>query len=96
MRIALAAALVALSLPAAAQESAGLQCHDAQAIAKALDEKYHEAPVGLGLESAGNLVQVYASEDGETWTIVATMPTGVSCIVAAGTRWEALPVGAPA
>ncbi len=33
-------------------------------------------------------MQIFASDDGATWTVVMTHPTGVSCIVADGVLWE--------
>jgi hypothetical protein len=66
-------------------------CHNATEIAKQLSSKYDEAPVAFGLQSNGNLLQVYSSEEKDTWTVVSTTPTGMSCIVAAGKRWESLP-----
>jgi hypothetical protein len=68
-----------------------MPCHNATEIAKQLSNKYAEAPVAFGLQSNGNLLQVYASEEKGTWTVVSTSPTGMSCIVAAGKRWESLP-----
>ena len=81
--------------PAGAQTAPGnprMPCHNATEIAKQLSNKYDEAPVAFGLQSNGNLLQVYSSEQKGTWTVVSTTPTGVSCIVAAGKRWESLPV----
>jgi hypothetical protein len=69
-----------------------MPCHNATEIAKQLSSKYDEAPVAFGLQSNGNLLQVYSSEEKGTWTVVSTTPTGVSCIVAAGKRWESLPI----
>lgn len=68
-----------------------MPCHSAAEIAKQLSSKYDEAPVAFGLQSNGNLLQVYASEDKGTWTVVSTTPAGMSCIVAAGKGWETLP-----
>ena len=68
-----------------------MPCHNATEIAKQLSSKYEEAPVAFGLQSNGNLLQVYASEDKNTWTVVSTTPGGLSCIVAAGKRRESLP-----
>ena len=68
-----------------------MPCHDATEIAKQLNRKYDEAPVAFGLQTNGNLLQVYASEEKGTWTVVSTTPQGLSCIVAAGKRWETLP-----
>src|SRR5262245_34166145 len=69
-----------------------MPCHNATEIAKQLSSKYDEAPVAFGLQSNGNLLQVYSSEAKDTWTVVSTTPAGMSCIVAAGKRWESLPV----
>jgi hypothetical protein len=69
-----------------------MPCHNAIEIAKQLSNKYDEAPVAIGLQSNGNLLQVYSSEEKNTWTVVSTTPTGVTCIIAAGKRWVSLPV----
>jgi hypothetical protein len=69
-----------------------MPCHNANEIAKQLNSRYDESPVAFGLQSNGNLLQVYASEDKSTWTVVSTTPQGLSCIVAAGKTWEALPL----
>jgi hypothetical protein len=74
-----------------APSNARMPCHNASEIAKQLSTKYDEAPVAFGLQSNGNLLQVYSSEEKGTWTVVSTTPTGVSCIVAAGKHWESLP-----
>ena len=85
----------ALASTAVAQQApqAGMRmpCHNATEIAKQLSSKYEEAPVAFGMQSNGNLLQVYSSEEKDTWTVVSTTPAGLSCIVAAGKRWESLP-----
>jgi len=81
--------------PAAAQQApaAGqLQCDAHDKITKHLGAQFTEDPVSLGLARNGKVVQVFSTEDGETWTIVMTAPEGVSCIVAAGKYWQNLPV----
>jgi len=75
----------------APQRGMRMPCHNATEIAKQLSSKYDEAPVAFGLQSNGNLLQVYSSEEKDTWTVVSTTPGGMSCIVAAGKRWESLP-----
>lgn len=79
--------LIAQANPAGAR----MPCHNAAEIAKQLGSKYEEAPVAFGLQSNGNLLQVYASDAKDTWTVVSTTPNGMSCIVAAGKKWESLP-----
>jgi len=54
---------------------------------KHLSENYQEAPVAMGLTANGGLLEVVASEDG-SWTIIVTMPNGMSCGVASGMNWE--------
>ena len=84
----------AFTSPLAAQGTQGgvrMPCHNAAEIAKQLSSKYEEAPVAFGLQSNGNLLQVYASTQKDTWTVVSTTPNGMSCIVAAGKKWESLP-----
>jgi hypothetical protein len=84
----------AFASPLGAQSAPGnmrMPCHNATEIAKQLSSKYDEAPVAFGLQSNGNLLQVYSSESKDTWTVVSTTPGGLSCIVAAGKRWESLP-----
>ncbi|MGI9509109.1 MAG: hypothetical protein ACR2QJ_07160 [Geminicoccaceae bacterium] len=94
----LAGLTMALALPvtsASAQSAASglrIPCHDATEIAKQLSKKYEEAPIAFGMQSNGNLLQIYTSQSKHTWTVVSTTPTGKSCIVAAGKRWENLPL----
>lgn len=83
--------IAATSAPAQSAAGMRMPCHDANEIAKQLSTKYEEAPVAFGLQSNGNLLQIYTSETKNTWTVVSTTPTGKSCIVAAGKRWESLP-----
>ena len=88
----LLAALVAAFLwaaPAAAQ----YPCAERSGIIDDLATKYSEAPVAMGLVNNGGVIEVLATSDGTTWTIIITMPNGVSCILAAGESWEAIPAG---
>ena len=41
-------------------------------------------------DEKGRVVEVFASEDGKSWTIVATMATGVACMLSSGDGWEAV------
>jgi hypothetical protein len=57
-----------------------------------LASKFSETPVAMGIASNGGVVEVYSSGAGESWTIVITMPNGMSCMIASGENWEAVPV----
>lgn len=56
-----------------------------------LAEKYGETPVALGLSSTGHLMEIFASSDGKTWSVIFTNAQGISCFVAAGERFEIAP-----
>jgi hypothetical protein len=63
-------------------------CASDEAVSKELESRYGEVPVARGLASDGKLLQVFASEDGISWTVVLTRPDGVSCIAATGRYWQ--------
>ena len=53
-----------------------------------LDGQYSEQRVSAGLETGGRLIEVFATADGGTWTMVMTTPNGVTCVIAAGLEWQ--------
>jgi len=78
-----AVAVVAFAGPAMAQTV----CSDRAKFLDHLARGYQEAPAAMGLASNGAVLEVLTSESG-TWTIILTMPTGTSCVVASGEAWE--------
>ncbi len=55
-----------------------------------LKRDYAETPVGHGLTNANDrLIELFASKDGETWTLLLTYPNGQSCAFIAGHDWRA-------
>ncbi len=44
----------------------------------------------MGVSKDGGLVEVLTSGPGSTFTIIVTMPNGLTCMVAAGDSWESL------
>ena len=50
--------------------------------------RFQETVVALGLTSTGRLLEVYASTNGETWTLVITTPEGMSCLAISGEAWR--------
>lgn len=81
--------VVAAPLPAAAQ--AQQACAKRTDIIKHLSGQYQETPVAIGLADNGSLVEILASTDGSTWTLLFSLPTGVSCLVATGQDWQTAP-----
>lgn len=84
--------LVALTLafcaPAHAQ---GRNCADRAMIVERLASGYGETRQSVGLAMDGSLVEVFAALDTGTWSILMTSPGRPTCLVAAGTSFEALP-----
>lgn len=81
------AVVAAMAAPAGAQGPTGPPCAPRDEVVALLHQRFGEAVVGRGLSAGGSLVEVYASGGG-TWTIVATRPAGVSCLIAAGDAWD--------
>jgi hypothetical protein len=92
------AALLGSMTPAAAQSPQA--CAKRIDIIKHLTGQFHETPVAIGLSDNGSLLEILASTDGKTWTLLFSLPTGMSCLMATGQDWQALPrvaeVGPPA
>jgi hypothetical protein len=83
------AALISTGIPLPASAQAPAMCAARADIVANLQGKFSEAPVAIGLDNGGGVVEVLASPDGGTWTIIVTDTHGVSCLMAAGEYWEA-------
>jgi hypothetical protein len=81
-----AALAVVLSIATGAAAQSNF-CLERDKLVEALDGKYSEKPIAAGLDNAGKLLEVFATGDGATWTMIMTAPGGKSCIVAAGEKW---------
>lgn len=86
---------VPLALLAGAADASAV-CNDRQAILDYLANEHGETPVASGTANNGGTVEVVASENGETWTILITMPDGRTCMMAAGNGWQNAPLVAAA
>jgi len=60
-----------------------------------LAQRFGETLRSVGLQRAEGIVEVYASEETGTWTILVTRPDGLSCLLAAGELWEEEPKTVP-
>ena len=80
-----AAALATTTFDAAAQ---GASCAKRDMIVERLSTKYGETRQSAGLNQNNGMVEVFASDESGTWTILVTMPNGISCLMAAGNSWE--------
>ena len=81
--MALLSGLALVARPADAQSIAAPRPE----IVKQLGDAYAEAPVAIGLTQTGNVIELFSTGDGSTWTIVVTTPDGLSRVVASGESW---------
>ncbi len=84
--LALVPVLTLGSFEAAAQSA----CSPRSEVVGHLAKKYGEAPVAIGVTNKGGLVEVRTTSDGNTWTIIVSMPNGTACMVAAGEGWRTM------
>ncbi len=83
--LALAFTLNFMMTPEVLAQEAACQTH--AGLATLLEERFAEKPVAAGLESGGRLIELFASADNTSWTMVTTTPAGESCVMAAGEYW---------
>jgi hypothetical protein len=83
----LALGVLGAALLGGGEAAAQAACAPRADLAKQLESRYGERPTGLGLSGRQRLIEFYRTEDGQTWTLVATDAQGRSCIVEAGSAW---------
>lgn len=77
--------LASLAAPAFAE---GNVCGEREIIVRRLQDKYGETRQSMGLQQNNGVVEIFASDASGTWTILVTMPNGMTCLVAAGEAWD--------
>jgi hypothetical protein len=66
-------------------------CNDKRTVDSVLRGKYGESPQFHGIDQNGNLMEIYVSKDGKTYTIVVTTPNQWACMLNGG--YEFHPMG---
>ena len=61
-------------------------------LSQALEQRYAEVPVAVGLVDSKTIIEIFARADGDTWTIVTSRADGMSCVLGAGKAWQLLPI----
>ena len=79
-----------LSTAAYAQSVAGVPCADRSMATTQLHELYGERRIGYGLAANGSVIELFAAPNG-SFTLFATSPGGISCLIATGQSWEPPP-----
>lgn len=87
-------AIAALSQPsrqwdgaAAAEASA---CGKRSELLAHLAGRFAEEPVARGQTRDGAVVEILASIDGASFTVIRTTPDGISCLIATGSDWNSV------
>jgi hypothetical protein len=91
LRTALVVALTGLSSLYSVASAQQPMCTERNQVLNQLSNQYSEAPVAMGVANNGGVLEILSSRAGKSWTIILTMPSGVTCMIAAGENWEALP-----
>ncbi len=71
-------------------------CAERTAVVDRLQQQYGETRQSIGLGQNNAVVEMFASSATGTWTILVTLPSGMSCLVASGESWERLAEDLPA
>ena len=69
-------------------------CAPRATVVEQLEGSWGEVRRSAGLGASNRLIELFVAEETGTWTIIATLPTGLTCILAAGTDFELLPLPA--
>lgn len=72
----------------AAHAQGQANCAERSQVIERLQTKYGESRRSIGLAANNGVVETYASDESGTWTIVITLPNGMTCLVAAGNAFE--------
>lgn len=82
-----------LVAPVAVQAQA---CGQRGTIAEVLSGTYGETMRAVGQIDGKTVLEVWATPDGATWSLLVTKASGLSCILHAGTDWLQAPPDPPA
>ncbi len=80
---------------AAAQGRSTQVCGQRAAIIAQLNTRFGEQVRAIGLAGQTRIVEVFASDETGTWTITITSLDGITCLMATGQNYEALPPTPP-
>lgn len=72
------------------------QCAPREQVLPVLQQKYGEARMGMGLVGTGQVMEIFTNPETGTWTITASLPDGVMCLVASGEHYESVTENLPA
>jgi len=83
-----ASAALFIAMIAASPALADVICNPRAELVEHLKEKYDEQPAAFGLNNDGRLLELFATPDRKTWTLLITDESGISCVVTSGKNWQ--------
>jgi hypothetical protein len=95
MMFALSLGFAGLILATHAAHSAP-QCASRDQVLPVLQQKYGEARLGMGLVGTAQMMEIFTNPETGTWTITASLPDGLMCLVASGEHFEVIVEPLPA
>lgn len=82
--------ILGAALLAATSVQAAQQCGNRATVLDRLASKYGESRQSVGLAANNGVVEIFASKETGTWTILVTQPSGQTCLIASGQAFEAM------
>lgn len=79
---------LALLLPAGLAQAQNAQCADHLTMQQHLAENWGESRQSIALDAANSVVELYASSETGTWSLLVTTPGGPTCMIASGNAFE--------
>lgn len=85
----------AASLMATSAAAQSRNCAEHAMVVERLASGYGESRQSIGISANNTVVEVFASLETGTWTIVVTQPGGPTCLVASGEAFQVLAEALP-
>jgi hypothetical protein len=80
----------------AGAQAGALQCGPRAAVMAQLADRYGETRRSIGLAANNMVMELFASEVSQSWTITVTTTQGQTCLIASGQGYEAMVEPLPA
>lgn len=77
--------LISIAVPAEAQ---GQRCAPRAQVIELLSSRHDETRRAIGLTANHTVMELYASDASGSWTLLVTLPNGMTCLVAVGSGFE--------
>ena len=75
------------AMPGGPHATTQMPCGKRTDVVRMLRETFGEGPIAQGLANTGAVAEVFINAEGH-WTIVASSPNGLTCMIGAGESWQ--------